>query len=107
VLSVKRNKIIDSLNNSHERIKLNSSSKSKTPVKKTPKKCDFIATTESIKQLKSNASNSSPKIELYSPKKKGQVNNLTRENRENYENCTQRHLSTNPKTVNYREVQVV
>jgi hypothetical protein len=69
---VKRDEVISSLKKFKKKPRNNSSSK-KTPVKRTPKKCDFIATTESIKNLKANPGNTSPKIELFSPKKTQEI----------------------------------
>lgn len=61
VLTVKRNEIIRSLKKMKKPFQAqNSSNKKNTPLNKTPKRCDFIATTESIKNLKSNPRNSSP-----------------------------------------------
>lgn len=113
VLTVKRNEVISSLKKMKKHVikpsvsmkKERNSSQKNTPMKKTPKKCDFIATTESIKHLKKDPRNSSPKIELFSPKKTQELAQMTRKNIQRYENSTQRHLNTTPKTVNYQKVK--
>jgi hypothetical protein len=99
VLTVKRNEVISSLKKMKKASKRTQSGSKKDrgssqkpkhmpPIKRTPKKCDFIATTESIKHLKRDPRNTSPKIELFSPKKQQEFNGMSRKNIERYESST-------------------